>query len=398
MKKSDKKRIAVITSTRAEYGLLYPLLKESLQDPLTDLQLLVSGTHLLKKYGYTMQDIRRDHIPVAGEIPIYDEDFVSDEVHVTAAAGRAAITCGMLFERERYDAVLVLGDRYELLGFCMAAVLCRIPIIHIHGGELTQGALDDKIRHAVTKMASIHFPSIDRYARRIIQMGEDPARVYPVGALGIDSIMCTKLPDKAELFRELGIHSSLPVAVVTYHPVTGSHMEAAKEEITNVLEALLAAGLFAVITMPNADAGGDIITKEILKYTARYGERMIFHKSLGRRRYLGLMKHADLMAGNSSGGILESASFRLPAVNIGSRQKGRMAPENVIHCPCEKSSIEAALRQGLSRTFRDSLQNCKNPYGDGKAAQRILSVIRETDFTDQTLISKKFYDMEQDVQ
>lgn len=386
-------KIAVITSTRAEYGLLYPLIVKLRQEEHFELQLLVSGTHLLEKYGKTIRYIEEDGIPISYEIPIFTEAYAGDEAQAARAVGEAVSLCGKIFSTERYDAIILLGDRYELLGFCSAAVLCRIPIIHIHGGEITQGAIDDKIRHAVSKLASIHFPSVNAYAQRILQMGEDPQHVHVVGALGIDNIKSLELPDKQQLFQQLDIHTDLPVAAVTYHPVTGEEPQAALPEIRNVLEALLESGVFCIITMPNSDVGGELIQREILSYAQRHEDRIAFRKSLGQRLYLSLLKHADVMVGNSSSGILESASFGLPTVDIGIRQQGRMAPENVLHCECQKEKIVQTIRHALSPQFRESLRDYVNPYGDGHAAEKIVAVLKETDFSNKALICKKFWDI-----
>ena len=387
------KKIAVITSTRAEYGLLYPLIRElSGRDKLL-VHLLVSGTHLLPRFGNTIQHIQNDGVQIAAKIPILDEDFVSDELHVADAIAKAVRLSSDIFQREQYEAVIVLGDRYELLGFCTAAVICRVPIIHIHGGEITEGAIDDKIRHAVTKLASIHFPSVPEYAQRIVQMGEDPKRVHPVGALGIDNIMKMQLLDKRSLFQELDIYTELPIAAVTYHPVTSEKPEAAEREIRNVLEALLKAGVFSVITMPNSDVGGDLIYRIIQEYTQLHPERFVLKKSLGQLRYLSLLKNSDIMVGNSSSGILESASFCLPTVDIGDRQKGRMSPQNVIHCNCVESEIFDTILKAMSEEFKRGIRGYVNPYGDGRAAIRIADIIEETDFSEVSLIQKHFYDI-----
>lgn len=387
------KKIAVITSTRAEYGLLYPLIRElSGRDKLL-VHLLVSGTHLLPRFGNTIQHIQNDGVQIAAKIPILDEDFVSDELHVADAIAKAVRLSSDIFQREQYEAVIVLGDRYELLGFCTAAVICRVPIIHIHGGEITEGAIDDKIRHAVTKLASIHFPSVPEYAQRIVQMGEDPKRVHPVGALGIDNIMKMELLDKRSLFQELDIYTELPIAAVTYHPVTSEKPEAAEREIRNVLEALLKAGVFSVITMPNSDVGGDLIYRIIQEYMQLHPERFVLKKSLGQLRYLSLLKNSDIMVGNSSSGILESASFCLPTVDIGDRQKGRMSPQNVIHCNCVESEIFDTILKAISEEFRRGILGYVNPYGDGRAAIRIADIIEETDFSEVSLIQKHFYDI-----
>ena len=386
-------KLAVITSTRAEYGLLLPLIQKMMAEPVIKMHLLVSGTHLLEKYGHTIDYIRKDNIPISYEIPIFDECFSSNEADAAKAIARAIEQCGVLFAKERYDAVIMLGDRYELLGFCAAAVICRIPIIHIHGGEITEGAIDDKIRHAITKLASIHFPSIPEYARRIVQMGEDVKRVYAVGALGMDNILNLPLLEKSELLKELDVQTDLSIAAVTYHPVTGENPESAIDEIKEVLEALLEMNVFSVITMPNSDVGGEGIYRMIVSYVTRHPDRMVLKKSLGQIRYLSLLKNADIMIGNSSSGILESASFQLPTIDIGDRQKGRMAPKNVIHCSCNQAEIERAIGWGLEKETRDALQEYVNPYGDGKTAERIVSIIKKIDFTDQSLVCKHFIDI-----
>lgn len=387
------KKIGIITSTRAEYGLLYPLITQLSEEPEFKVHLLVSGTHLLDKYGKTIEYIKKDDIPIAYEIPIYSEDFVSDEKGTAAAVAEAVRQSGVIFEKERYNAVIILGDRYELLGFCIAAVICRIPIVHIHGGEITEGAIDDKIRHALTKLSSIHFPSIPEYAARILQMGENPDKVFPVGALGIDNIMKLPLFEKEALYDELGIRTSLPVAIVTFHPVTGEDPKNALEEIRSVLDALIAMHMFSIITMPNSDVGGDIVYQEILKYSNENTENIVIKKSLGQLRYLSLLKNVDIMVGNSSSGILESASFSLPTVDVGIRQKGRMAPKNVIHCDCEKGKIMQAIQKGLSPEFKDSLAGYVNPYGDGHAAEKIVGILKKINLSDEKLICKKFFDL-----
>ena len=387
------KKIAVITATRAEYGLLMPLLKEMMQDPEISPSLVVSGTHLLQKFGETVKFIENDNIPIACRLPIYDENFSGSEPEIAKAIALATELLTAHLQENHYDAVVVLGDRYELLGFCSACVICRVPIIHIHGGEITEGAIDDKIRHAVTKLASLHFPSVPAYAKRIVQMGEHPDFVHAVGALGIDNVMKLPLLSREELFRQIEIDTNLPVATVTFHPVTTESPEMALQEINVLLDVLENCGVYSVITMPNSDTGGDFIYQRIAEETSRHPEIMCLRKSLGQVRYLSLLKYADLMIGNSSSGILESASFSIPVVNIGDRQKGRLAPENVIHCDCTKKAIQTAIEKALSPEFRQSLQGLVNPYGDGHTAERMTAIIKETDF--HNLVRKKFFDFEE---
>lgn len=388
------KKIAVITSTRAEYGLLYPLIKEMMNSKCIEMHLLVSGTHLLEKYGLTIQYIEKDGIPISYKIPIFDIDFESRENQVVKAVAMAATLSSEIYIKERYDAIVVLGDRYELLGFCSAAVICRIPIIHIHGGEITEGAIDDKIRHAITKLSSIHFPSIDEYADRIIQMGEEKKWVFTTGALGIDNILNLKKCDKRELCEILQIDEKAKLAAVTYHPVTNESPEKAVDEVKEVLEALIESEYVSIITMPNSDVGGDNIYRTILEYEKKYTDKIIVKKSLGQKLYLSLLENADIMIGNSSSGIIESASFGLPTINIGSRQKGRMAPENVLHCECQKNQILDKINMVKEMDMKNKLKGYVNPYGDGKASKRMVDIIESIDFSNSELLNKRFHDME----
>ena len=386
------KKLAIVTSTRAEYGLLYPLINKIMEEPDLKMDLFVSGTHLLEKYGHTIEYIIKDGVPIKKEIPIFEDDFMSNEADVASAIAKATSQMGSVLAEEKYDAMVVLGDRYELLGFCSAAVVCRVPIVHIHGGEITEGAIDDKIRHAITKLASLHFPSIKEYANRIIQMGENPNRVHAVGALGLDNVLKLPLIDKDDLLEQIEVETNLPIAAVTFHPVTGENPQCAIEETKFVMEALLKSGVFSVITMPNSDVGGDAVYGKIIEYVQKNPQRMVLRKSLGQVRYLSLLKCADVMVGNSSSGILESASFRLPTVDIGIRQKGRMAPENVIHCECNIDDIVNSINICLSNHMKEKLENYISPYGDGHAAERMVQIIKDTDFSDIEMVCKKFVD------
>ena len=385
-----KKKIAIITATRAEYGLLRPLIVELMKTEEFDCKVIVTGTHLLDKYGYTVRFIEQDKIPIQHLVSIMNEED-NEQCEVIS---RALVAFSEIYKKEKYDAIVVLGDRYELFGFCIPALLQRIPIIHIHGGEKTEGAVDEKIRHAVTKMASIHFPSVNEYADRIIQMGENPEFVFPVGALGIDNALKINLLEKEVLEKELGIDfSNTNVAVVTYHPVTMDGLEDAENQIKVVLETLVKQPLFLLITMPNSDEGGDRITKVIMEYAYNYPSKIKFVKSLGQLKYLSCLKYAAIVIGNSSSGIIETASFKIPTIDIGDRQRGRLAPANVIHCECEQKAIEAAIHEGLSKDFRNSLNAYINPYGDGNAAGRMVNILKKINWKDERLLKKQFYDL-----
>ncbi|MCM1220811.1 MAG: UDP-N-acetylglucosamine 2-epimerase [Lachnospiraceae bacterium] len=384
-----KKKIAVITATRAEYGLLYPLIKELTADSFFDCQIIVTGTHLTEKYGHTVDYIVCDHIRIAHRIDILGEG-VNDPADIVS---KAIVKFTVLYRKEKYDGIIILGDRYELYGFTIPALLLNIPIIHIHGGEKTEGAVDEKIRHSITKMASIHFPSIEEYRKRIIQMGEPPQRVYAVGALGIDNITQMSLLEKSELEKKLHVNFTDPTALVTFHPVTLEAAEESKKQVTELMNALLESPLLSIITMPNSDAGGDEILDILLKYVSDHGDRFLFYKSLGQRNYLSCLKYVKLVIGNSSSGIIETASFHVPAINIGDRQKGRYAPENVIQCDCDQKSIQDAIALGLNESFRTKIQKYTNPYGDGHAAKRITKILKTMDWNREELIKKDFFDV-----
>lgn len=385
-----KKKIGIITSTRAEYGLLYPLIKElQKHNDLFDVQLIVTGTHLLKKYGDTVKYIYQDNLHISYEVSIIEDDCEQGCEIVSNAINKF----NKIYMQEGYDGIVLLGDRFELLGFAIPAMLNRIPIIHIHGGEKTEGALDEKIRHSITKMASIHFASISEYAKRIIQMGENPKYVYQVGALGIDNIMNLDLLDVDELERDLNVNFQENIVLVTFHPVTVLGEEEVLRQVKEVFDALLDSDVVSIVTMPNIDSGGNIVFEVIEEYTTKYKEKFVFRKSLGQKRYLSVLKYVKMVIGNSSSGIIEVPSFGIPTIDIGERQKGRFAPDTVIHCECNKNDIMKSIEYGLSSEYRLKIKNYKNPYGDGKTATRIVKFLKEIDFNDINLIKKEFFDI-----
>jgi UDP-hydrolysing UDP-N-acetyl-D-glucosamine 2-epimerase len=385
-----KKKIAIITSTRAEYGLLFPFVKLMQSCTEFDTQLIVTGTHLLEEYGNTVQYIYQDSVKIAYEIPIIDDN----QNQACDIISKAMVEFNKVYIYEKYDGIIILGDRFELYGFAIPAIMNRIPIIHIHGGEKTEGALDEKIRHSLTKMASIHFASIDEYAKRITQMGENPAYVFSVGALGIDNIINLDLIEKNELEEELAISFDENVAVVTFHPVTVDNESEILSQVRAVFEALIKTDIISIVTMPNIDGGGNIIFDVIQEYITIYKENFIFRKSLGQKRYLSVLKYAKMVIGNSSSGIIEVPSFGIPTINIGDRQKGRFAPNTVIHCKCDESDIINAIEYGLSDKFQEYAKNCVNPYGDGKTAERIVKHLKEINFDDESLVKKEFFDID----
>lgn len=383
----------LVTTSRADYGILFPLLKALKKDPQFKASLIATGSHLSSLHGKTVNEIKKDKISISETVPMTPRGDRAS--HICEAVARGVRGFSKVFQKKSPDLLLVAGDRYELLSACTAALLHRIPIAHLHGGELTRGAVDDPIRHAVTKMASLHFPSTELYAQRIVQMGEEPSRVHVVGALGIDAIKLIPRMDRGELTEFSGVDFTKDVALMTYHPVTLDDYHLAAKQVQEILNALTETELSVLVTMPNADTGSLKLYEAIRRHVQNDPKKFTLVKNLGKTAYLSAMHYARVMIGNSSSGIVESASFKLPVVNVGDRQAGRLKPANVIDCDCSKEAILGALRRALSEEFIRSLSELKNPYGDGHATERCLRVLRAVDLSDKTkLLKKSFYDLE----
>jgi UDP-hydrolysing UDP-N-acetyl-D-glucosamine 2-epimerase len=386
---SRKRKIAVVTGTRADYGLLYWVLQKIHGDPELVLQLVVTGMHLSPEFGLTVKEIEADGFPIAERVEML---LSSDtEVGVSTSIGLGVMGFASTFSRLEPDILVLLGDRFEILAAAIAAVVARIPIAHIHGGESSEGAIDESFRHAITKMSHIHFPAVDLYARRIRQMGEDPEKIFTCGAPGLDNIYDLKLPGREELSGELGISLRHPIALITYHPVTLEE-NTASPHIANLLGALLGRGLTLLFTYANADAGGRVINQMIDNFVKHEPNAHVF-PNLGQRRYLGLLNIADVMVGNSSSGIIEAPSFKLPVVNIGDRQRGRVRAANVIDCGVERDEIAEALDQALGKDFKERLSHLVNPYGSGQASARIVAVLKGVSIGERFL-KKRFLDIQ----
>ena len=384
---SRKRKIAVVTGTRADYGLLYWVLQKIQGDPELILQLVVTGMHLSPEFGLTVKEIEADGFPIAERV---ERLLSSDtEVGVATSIGLGAMGFAKAFNRLQPDILVLLGDRFEILAAATAAMVARIPIAHIHGGESTEGLIDEPIRHAVTKMSHIHFPAADLYAKRIRQMGEDPEKIFTFGAPGLDHIYLTHLPDRQDLQSGLGIDLTKGVAVITYHPVT-LEFSTAREHMGNLLGAIRNRDLTLVFTYANADTGVRVINQMIEAFVKDEPHAYAF-PSLGHRVYLGLLRIADVIIGNSSSGIIEAPSFELPVVNIGDRQRGRVKAANVIDCGVEQQEISGALDQALRRGFRDSLKGLINPYGTGQASSQIVSTLKQIRLGEE-LLKKRFRD------
>ncbi|MDD5006810.1 MAG: UDP-N-acetylglucosamine 2-epimerase [Syntrophorhabdaceae bacterium] len=390
--KKPKRKIAVVTGARAEYGLLYWVIKCIHENPGLELQLIVTGMHLSAEFGNTVKDIEKDGFPIADRV----EMLLSSDSGVSTAISMGVGITGFAraYERLRPDIILVLGDRFEIFSAAAAAVPLRIPVAHIHGGEATEGVMDEQFRHAVTKMSSIHFPAAKRYADRIIQMGESPGRVYCFGAPGLDNIYKLQLMNRKEIIEELGLPEKGKTGIVTFHPETIDNFPV-ESQVRELLKALSEIrGIFWVITMSNADPGGRAIQTLLEKFVLENGSRAKMFASLGQLRYLSLLKHADLMVGNSSSGIVEAPSFRLPVVNIGDRQGGRTRSENIIDVPvCRKKDIVKAINKATSDDFKRSLKGLKNPYGKGNASEKIVQTLKIIDLSG--IVKKQFHEMPQ---
>ena len=386
------RKICVVTGTRAEYGLLSRLMRLIKESDQTELQIIATNMHLSPYYGNTYQEIEKDGFVIDKKIPILNEE--KDDANATIKSMAKALSgFADAYDELKPDLVVVLGDRYEILAAATAALIECIPIAHIHGGEITEGAYDDAIRHSITKMSHLHFTSTEEYRRRVIQLGEQPERVFYVGALGVENITSIPLMAKEEVEESIGFMIDRNTILVTYHPVTLSRVDV-KTLIKDFLSALQErTNLRIVFTMPNSDNGGSIISKEIEQFVARNNDRAICFKSLGIKRYLSLMKQVSAVVGNSSSGILEAPSFRIPTLNIGDRQTGRVAAESVYNCAPDKVSILTGLDFIFSDAFKEKAAQAVNPYDKSGTAEAIFNVIKS--YPLNQLEHKHFFDIPQ---
>lgn len=386
-----KKKICVVTATRAEYGLLRPVILALMNESCFEVAVVATAAHLSPEFGLTYKEIEKDGIKISKKI----ETLMSSDtpVSISKCMGLTMISFAEYFDESRPDALLVLGDRYETLAVCCAAMNARIPIIHMYGGETTEGAVDEAARHSITKMSMLHFTSTEAYRKRVIQLGENPDSVFCVGAVGIENIMRMRLRDKKELAASLSFALDKPYAVVTFHPVTLEN-NSAEEQFVELLKALERhKELKYIFTKANADAGGRVINKMIDDYAADNTNVAAF-ESLGNLRYLSALKYAAMAIGNSSSGIVEAPSFGIPTINIGDRQKGRIQAESVVNCAPSCEDISAAIDKALSPAFQCKAAHAVNPYGDGYTTEKIVKVIKDKFQHNGFDLKKKFFDVE----
>ncbi len=380
------KKITIVTATRAEYGILHPLITRLLACDQWETQVVVTGTHLEEEFGYTCHEIERDGVPIYRKIPITEKDDNAYAVSRTMA--NALCGFGAYFKEEKPDLLILLGDRTEMLAIASAAMNERIPIAHLHGGELTQGAVDDCVRHALTKMSYLHFASTEAYRNRIIQLGEDPARVFNVGALGVENILREQLLSRQELKTVVDFPVDRPYAVVTFHPVT-LEKATAEQQVRELLVAMRQReDLFFLITKANSDAGGRRIN-ELLEAETEKCSNTELVASLGRNTYLSAVKYAKFVLGNSSSGIIEAPALQVPTVNIGDRQQGRIQAKSIVNCQPERTSILTAIDRVLG--MQGMVFN--NPYGDGHTSEKIVEILKEYMSLEHIDLKKKFYDL-----
>lgn len=384
------KKVCIVTGTRAEYGLLKPIIARVSHSEEMDLSIVATGMHLSPEFGLTYQEIENDGYVINAKI----EMLLSSDtpVGITKSMGVALLGFADYFSVNRPDIVVILGDRYEMLEVASAAMIARIPIAHIHGGEATEGAIDEAIRHSITKMSHLHFVTTEEYRKRVIQLGEHPKTVYNVGALGIENIKKLTLLKKEQLEEKIGFHFHNPTIMVTYHPVTLEE-ENTEESFRNILQVISEfKDLSVIFTKANSDTNGRVINSMIDNFVSSNKERCASYTSLGQLRYLSALQYCDAVLGNSSSGIIEVPSFGIPTVNIGDRQLGRVRAESVIDCGNEKREIETALKKALSEDFKNKVKSIANPYEGVHTSATIVRVISES-LDKGIIIKKKFYDL-----
>lgn len=384
------RKICVVTGTRADYGLLFWTMKALQSDKDIELSICVTGMHLSPEFGLTYKKIIEDGFYITEKV----ETLLSSDtsVGIAKSIGLGIISFSEVFERTEPDLILVLGDRFEIFAACTAAMVSRIPIAHCHGGEATEGLIDEAIRHSITKMSQIHFTSTEEFKKRVIQLGEQPKNVHNVGALGIENINKLKLLDKNEFEDSINFKLKQVNFLVTFHPVT-LDSSSAEGQFSELLKALDKYENTSIIfTKPNADTDGRIIIQMIDEYVSKNSSKAVAFTSLGQLRYLSAMQYMDAVIGNSSSGLVEVPSFKIPTINIGDRQQGRVKAISVIDCEATEFDIGKSIQKAISPEFKEVIKFLKNPYGEKNSSNEIIEVLKNTDLSG--LIKKQFYNLE----
>lgn len=382
-----ERTVCVVTGSRAEYGLLRGVMREIAGDPRLELQVIATGMHLAPEFGNTFREIETDGFRIDAKVQML---LSSDTpLGVTKSVGIGLMGMGAAFDRLKPDLVLLLGDRFEILAAAIAATIAGIPIAHVHGGEVTEGVMDDAFRHAITKMSHLHFTSAEGHSARVVQLGEHPSRVFNVGAPGVDEAVGTTLLGRDRMEEALGITLNEPVLLVTYHPVLIGGGDPARG-LGEVLAALGEIDGTFVFTRPNADPGNKALNQMIDSFVAEHRGRATVVTSLGQQRYVSMLALADVVVGNSSSGLIEAPAMGTPTINVGSRQSGRLRGESVIDASENAESVRAAIEKALSPEFQAKASKSTSPYGSGGAAKRIKDAIATADLSN--ILTKRFHD------
>jgi GDP/UDP-N,N'-diacetylbacillosamine 2-epimerase (hydrolysing) len=387
-----KRKVCVVTGTRAEYGLLYWLMKDIHEDSDLELQIIATGMHLSPEFGLTYCQIEKDGFKIDKKI----EMLLSSDtpVGISKSMGLGMIGFAEAYSDLKPDIIVILGDRFEIFSAASAAMIADIPIAHLHGGETTEGAFDEAIRHSITKMSHLHFTAAEEYRKRVIQLGESPDKAFNVGGLGLDNIRKLMLLNREEFEDSINFKLGPKNLLVTFHPVTLEY-DTAGDQFQNLLNAIdESQDTKLIFTKPNADTEGRVIVKMIDDYVSRNSHKAIAFVNLGQLRYLSALKFVDACVGNSSSGLAEAPTFKIGTINIGDRQRGRLKADSVIDCKPNKDSIVSAIKNLYSKEFKVKLKNVKNPYGEGGATEKIKKVLKDVDITD--ILKKRFYDFKRD--
>lgn len=383
-----KRKICVVTGTRAEYGLLYWLMKEIESTDELELQIIATGMHLSPEFGLTYKEIEKDF-----KIDKKIEMLLSSDtsIGISKSMGLSQISFADAFEDLKPDIIVVLGDRYEIFSAVSTAMISRIPIAHLHGGETTEGAFDEAIRHSITKMSHLHFTATEEYKNRVIQLGEQPNRVFNVGGMGIENIKRLKLLSRDEFEKSIEFKLNKKNILVTFHPVTLEDSTAKEQfqEVLNAIDELEDTNI--IFTKANSDTDGRIINQMIDEYVSKNSKKSTGFTSLGQLRYLSALQYVDAVVGNSSSGLAEAPSFKIGTINIGDRQKGRIKAKSVIDSEANKTSILKSFSKLYSKEFQELLKESENPYGDGIASRKIIEIIKNEDL--KNILKKSFYDL-----